>query len=532
MDNAEREEVAAFAIASEKDRRTVAMVEGAYDFGTRGTVLSRDDRFRIAVQWTHYQIGPSSKGLAPPSFCGLDHPHVFDLGSQNPCRRLEMRLSSHSFASALFLSFLALAGARPVANELVVRQENSSPPPNTSSPPPQSSTSPTDRPSSSSPVLTSVSSSTSSSGSGSSSVVLTSQATIISSIPSVTLQRGSETSHPTETPVPNTPAGFFSNRNATILLAASVGGVVGVVLLLTLWINFRRSWYFPWNKKKQRNDPSRWSTYSFREKPRLPLGRTLPPTASTESFAKHEDPSHDGHESHGHMHEFDYNIPPLPEIRIDSPKSAHSEAGRQDFRRPPGLERFGRSSGMMSQYTVESVYSQPTDAETPEPFARSGSRSLKRVTSSSSDNSPFRFDPPPLTRNTPLLRSARSDEGHGARMYDASDRDTWARDSLDPVEATLRTLSGARRPGHAKEMSHFSIDEEDEREYDRAQRSLPSIGWKDTAANYGMVQSPTRNLASTLLTPKSPATPKSILKTPHYQTTSSRLAQTRQPSRI
>lgn len=154
--------MAAFAIASEKDRRTVAMVEGAYDFGTRGTVLSRDDRFRIAVQWTHYQIGPSSKGLAPPSFCGLDHPHVFDLGSQNPCRRLEMRLSSHSFASALFLSFLALAGARPVANELVVRQENSSPPPNTSSPPPQSSTSPTDRPSSSSPVLTSVSSSTSS----------------------------------------------------------------------------------------------------------------------------------------------------------------------------------------------------------------------------------------------------------------------------------------------------------------------------------------------------------------------------------
>ncbi|CCA74442.1 hypothetical protein PIIN_08395 [Serendipita indica DSM 11827] len=519
MDNAEREEVAAFAIASEKDRRTVAMVEGAYDFGTRGTVLSRDDRFRIAVQWTHYQIGPSSKGLAPPSFCGLDHPHVFDLGSQNPCRRLEMRLSSHSFASALFLSFLALAGARPVANELVSSSQYE------------------------------LSTTTVVHKSYRPAVILVASlnicvffnilfwiriiiATIISSIPSVTLQRGSETSHPTETPVPNTPAGFFSNRNATILLAASVGGVVGVVLLLTLWINFRRSWYFPWNKKKQRNDPSRWSTYSFREKPRLPLGRTLPPTASTESFAKHEDPSHDGHESHGHMHEFDYNIPPLPEIRIDSPKSAHSEAGRQDFRRPPGLERFGRSSGMMSQYTVESVYSQPTDAETPEPFARSGSRSLKRVTSSSSDNSPFRFDPPPLTRNTPLLRSARSDEGHGARMYDASDRDTWARDSLDPVEATLRTLSGARRPGHAKEMSHFSIDEEDEREYDRAQRSLPSIGWKDTAANYGMVQSPTRNLASTLLTPKSPATPKSILKTPHYQTTSSRLAQTRQPSRI
>lgn len=35
-----------------------------------------------------------------------------------------MRLPGHSFVHVLFLSLLVLAGARPIAEELVVRQDN------------------------------------------------------------------------------------------------------------------------------------------------------------------------------------------------------------------------------------------------------------------------------------------------------------------------------------------------------------------------------------------------------------------------
>ncbi|KAG8831940.1 hypothetical protein FRC17_002311 [Serendipita sp. 399] len=388
---------------------------------------------------------------------------------------------------------------------------------------------------------------TSASGTPSSSLV-SSQPTILASetsivtVPSITLQTSSSLI-PTESasPVPNTPAG---NRNATLLLGACLAGIGGIILLFVLWINFRRSWYFPWNKRKQRNNPSRWSVYSFREKPQLPLGRQLPATVSTENFAKTNE-SNDGHSTQ-HMHEPETLLPPIPEIRIDSPKSAYSTDRRLGPKVPPGL---GHQHTRWSSATSHSIYSQPSasfmeDVETAERYSSGEEaftrRSTTRVTSDSSDNSPFRFDRPSqsfASRSTPLRRTTLSVDdatwkgqsrpypGEGWRATNGGQEEP-----VDPVEFTLWQLSGRGQAPPMREVSRFSADEEFDIPNSQVAERAPDEG----PGRYGMT--PQRAIEvkyeESYIKPPPPAQgsrnpPRGILKTPHYQTTSARLAKNR-----
>ncbi|KAG8833343.1 hypothetical protein FRB91_001442 [Serendipita sp. 411] len=416
----------------------------------------------------------------------------------------------------------------------------------------QSTTSET--PTSSQPVTTS----SSISPPGSSQPTILASETSVVTVPSITLQSTPSVPSGTSTPVPDTPAGFFGNRTAILLLGACLAGIGGIIVLFALWINFRRSWYFPWNRNKQHNNPSRWSVYSFREKPQLPLGRQPAATVSTEHFAKTNE-SNDGHLTQ-HMHELDSHLPPIPEIRIDSPRSAYSADRRLGPKMPPGLGHHTRWSSATSHVSAGSIYSQPSvtfreDAQMADRYSSGEEpfypRSATRVTSDSSDNSPFRFDTHSQSfgsRSTPLRRATldvddNTWKGHSRMPLG----DGWRAakggngEPTDPVEYTLWQLSGRGEVSRAgpssalREVSRFSADDDFDAPKDGNIHSSPSKGVDEGPGRYGLA--PQRGIAFTYgdsnmgkaLSPIQgiKPMPKGILKTPHYQTTSARLARNR-----
>ncbi|PVF93254.1 hypothetical protein CPB86DRAFT_801376 [Serendipita vermifera] len=486
-----------------------------------------------------------------------------------------MRPVSHSF----LLLVVALAGnfvvARP-ASHLLRRQDDAS---STGSPESQSDAQPTDSTSSSESSSSAASSSTASNSESSSSVssassssqsTVTGPTSTLSSLPTSSSVRPPPTTSPTLDPVPNTPAGFFSNSSATLILGVTLGGIAGIILILVLWLNFRRAWYFPWNKKKQRNDPTRWSVYSFKEKPRLPLGRAPPPTSSMENFAK---PTDDGapSEGHGEIPELDEHIPPVPDILIHSPPpSVHSSAKMQSRRsvtwasdtvsptRPAHIQR-SRWSAATTQASV-SVYSQPsetytngdttdkeqTDKEETDRDSYLGESArdtpVTRVTSASSE-APFRFDEllhgP---RSAPLIRQGYS-------------RDVWTATNSAPstpgfpsravtrgmdrgIDLRPPGLSGLERLVESSSSGNEKPKTIGRSVSARGPRDSPDRNWdqdQTTVSPYDVaaaLRSQNSSLTRSITNPDSKKSPKGILKNPHYLTTTARLAQNGKPNMI
>lgn len=448
----------------------------------------------------------------------------------------------------LFLFFffvLELVHARP-ASGLVRRQDNNPDPSSSSSipsdPPPPAPTAPPETSQTSFSVSASDSASISSVSSVSSSSSNSTLLVSTVSTPSVTLRPTGTSSLPdpppeqTENRDANTPAAFFSNRSATLVLGITAGGIACIIVVLVLWINFRRAWYFPWNKRKKRNDPNRWSTYSFREKPHLPLGRKVENTMSTEHLTRDGPPSNDGHSSHGHTDashgyqgEMDDTVPPLPEIRIDPPRSAQVSTRRSSG--PAERSRWSTSDGSASIYSqqTQSIYDDNTGRYTTNNVV---SRPVTRVTSTSSiETSPFRFDTiyeEEHDRSQPLTRQRDEEISPLSRLKrDPSKPPQEPFRILLPSQQAIQPSSAPPRMGvtfsaTTRESMRARSDGED----NRYQMNLVERGPSPTETFVRMLNpldSAGPSVGSpTVATPKQP--PKGILKSPHYLTTSARLA--------
>lgn len=348
------------------------------------------------------------------------------------------------------------------------------------------------------------------------------------------------------------------------------------MLLLTLWLNFRRSWYFPWNKNRRCNNPARWSIFSLREKPRLPLGRNLVIDEFSELGIRY-DGTHDGSSSaHGHgtsdghgygsvdSHFQLLRADPIPEIHIKSPKSAvlsnAATLHRWSFSRsfPPGLENYSRWSATTTHISVGtlSIYSdhplsfleneKATDKYT------SGERDRpETATSVSSDNNPFRFDIMQPVDSRYNLLASRNPAWSGGTS------------SLDPPSISFP--HGRQREARTRYIGHVmdapknnynlstrgsSILQEFDNEgsadqptfglsairVDREHTGPRNSGPMRDFSPVGLISSSSlpRSVPLYSASPHTPSNgpgstpqrtpPKSILKSPHYLTTSARMA--------
>lgn len=276
----------------------------------------------------------------------------------------------------------------------------------------------------------------------------------------------------------------------------------------------------------------------------------------------HEPDASEGHgygSSEGHTQLL--GMPPIPQIIIYSPKSAvtpalgnHSSPWKFARPLPPGLDYRSRWSAATSHVSAAttSVYSVHSDVsvEDARMVDKYAAREMQRGsrpwtgTTTSSDNSPFRFDTPKT--------SSEDQNASTSRNATTANNDRSSTNPSIPSAFAPRTLNKERRVTYVDSIveppqrAHFhsstrgssilrELDEEDGNVTEPAfGLSALKVNWEQLPMKQvGPTPRTTIDLApatpsslpksSSLATGTKPA-PKGILKSPHYMTTSERLA--------